>query len=105
MIIKHNEKKLDKFYRDSLRKPKTKEEFKYFSMYIQMAEICDNGYTLSIQPWKWRKFHKLTGDRSNQYSFGISKTNRTICYGNNRKELNLKDVTIIEFINYVEDYH
>lgn len=105
MIIKHDDKKLNKFYRDSLRNIKTKEEFKYFSMYIQMAETCENGYILSIQPWRWRKFHKLTGNRSNQYAFGISKTNRTICYGNNKEALNLKDVTTIEIINYIEDYH
>ena len=67
MIIKQDEKKQQKFKKDSDRKKD--ERFKYFCMYIQMAEVCDNGLTLSRQPWRWKEFHKLTGDRNNQYVY------------------------------------
>lgn len=105
MKIIHDIKKYKKFEKDSNRNPAIGMKFKYFCMYVQLAEACENGYHLSQQPWKWRKFHKLTGNRSNEYSFGISKTDRTTCYGNDRKTLSLNEVTEIEIKNYIEDYH
>ena len=77
MKIIHDVKKYKKFEKDSNRNPAIGMKFKYFCMYAQLAEACENGYHLSQQPWKWRKFHKLSGNRTNEYSFGISKTDRT----------------------------
>ena len=77
MKIIHDLKKYKKFEKDSNKNPAIGMKFKYFCMYAQLAEACENGYHLSQQPWKWRKFHKLSGNRSNEYSFAISKTDRT----------------------------
>lgn len=105
MKVLHNNKKLNKFKINSDRKPYLKEKYKDFCMYIQLAESCDNAHILSQQPWKWRKIHKLVGDKKNQYAFGIAKKERTTCYGNDRNNLSLIEVTELEIISYCEDYH
>ncbi len=105
MIVKCDEKRYDKFKRDASRKPEMVQKFDDFETYIQMAEVSINAYELSTIPWKWKKIHKLTGNRANQYAFGISPRDRTICYGNERKALCLSEVTELEIIEFMEDYH
>lgn len=105
MIVKIDDKKYDKFRRDAKRKPDLQRKLEYFEAYIQHAEACDNAYILSTIPWKWRKMHKLCGNRNNQYAFGVSPKERSVCYGNKRQALSLEKVTELEVIDFIEDYH
>lgn len=105
MTIIHNTNKYKKL---SVRRSNNKqidEKLKQSEMYLQMAEACKNAQELSKQPWPFKKIHKLKGDKNNVYSFGVSKRDRTTMFGNERQNLPLFEVTKLEIIEYISDYH